>query len=316
MEYSFGQKNHWRRTIWNEILRRTKGREQREIILYLAGPDDLDRKVATSKGVPNHNLIAVETNKKTINILRSKGVNVIEGNIHDILCAWPYLNQKHCICAINADFCCGMEEKTLDLYPCLGHATLAINFQRGRDPYSNNIRSLHNHGDYQLYDIETGIYYKDDKYVSNLKTIFWQTICSYHMETLNSYNENYDKLKKHRGLQYASYSLNRLYRELVWSKHKLGEKVFMEDISCELFNSLMTSKPRFYSYKSTKGVYMDSMVANTLHVHELLSWKKPTSDSFPFPKWIDDNHYARVKKSQRKVSAALAIRTQRINKDT
>jgi hypothetical protein len=58
-DYDVGPKNHWRRTIWNEILRRTAGQEKENLILYLAGPQDLDRKVALQKGVPDQNLVAI-----------------------------------------------------------------------------------------------------------------------------------------------------------------------------------------------------------------------------------------------------------------
>lgn len=59
-DYDVGPKNHWRRTIWNEILRRTAGQEKEKLILYLAGPQDLDRKVALQKGVPDQNLVAID----------------------------------------------------------------------------------------------------------------------------------------------------------------------------------------------------------------------------------------------------------------
>jgi hypothetical protein len=52
-DYDVGPKNHWRRTIWNEILRRTAGQEKEKLILFLAGPQDLDRNVALQKGVPD-----------------------------------------------------------------------------------------------------------------------------------------------------------------------------------------------------------------------------------------------------------------------
>jgi hypothetical protein len=64
-DYDVGRKNHWRRTIWNEILRRTAGQEKQNVVLYLAGPQDLDRTVALQKGVPDQNLVAIDVVWKT-----------------------------------------------------------------------------------------------------------------------------------------------------------------------------------------------------------------------------------------------------------
>ena len=48
-DYDVGPKNHWRRTIWNEILRRTAGQEKEKLILYLAGPQILIGKLRFRK---------------------------------------------------------------------------------------------------------------------------------------------------------------------------------------------------------------------------------------------------------------------------
>lgn len=64
--YSFGSKNHWRRTIWNEVLRRTQGRERDGYVLYLAGANNLDHAVAIEKRVPEHNLVAIDIRQSNI----------------------------------------------------------------------------------------------------------------------------------------------------------------------------------------------------------------------------------------------------------
>jgi hypothetical protein len=72
-DYDVGPKNNWRRTIWNEILRRTDGQEKEKLILYLAGPQDLDRKVALQKGVPDQNLVAIDVVMDNVTRVREEG---------------------------------------------------------------------------------------------------------------------------------------------------------------------------------------------------------------------------------------------------
>ncbi len=146
-DYDFGQKNHWRRTIWNEILRRTKGREKSEVILYLSGPKDLDRAIAISKGVPPLNLIAVDRKLDSVESVRSLGGGAIRADAYEVLRAWP---AKQKVCAIFLDFCQGFQRldllRDILVYHCTSHpamkeSTVALNMQRGRDEESGLFRS-------------------------------------------------------------------------------------------------------------------------------------------------------------------------------
>ncbi len=137
-DYGFGQKNNWRRWLWNEILRRTDGRERNQIVLYLAGRDDLDRRIATAKGVPSENMVAVDRNKSNVDSVRADGNAAICADAIEVLRAWPSTVP---VCVIALDFCSGLicREQTRKLYglilahPSLNGAVVAVNFMRGRD---------------------------------------------------------------------------------------------------------------------------------------------------------------------------------------
>lgn len=142
--YKVGVKNNWRRTVWNEVLARTNGRERSEVILYLAGPDDLDREVATRKGVPYANLIAIDRCSGNARAVREDGGSAIHADALDVLWAWPR-NQP--VCAVVLDFCCGLEYGVLGVYDAfdskpLRDAVVAVNFQRGRDVFFNPGREV------------------------------------------------------------------------------------------------------------------------------------------------------------------------------
>lgn len=144
-DYKFGQKNNWRRAVWNDVLSRTKGREKRECILYLAGPQDLDRTVAMSKGVPGVNLVAIDRAGANVTRARKSGGVAIQGDIHDVLWNWP---ESRPVCAVLLDFCCGLEVsaafamEAVMTRPSMRGVVMMANFMRGRDPSTNKLRSL------------------------------------------------------------------------------------------------------------------------------------------------------------------------------
>ena len=144
-DYKFGQKNHWRRTLWNEVLRRTGGREKSEVLIYMPGSQDLDRTVAVQKNVPSRNLIGIDRDFKNVSLIRSNGGYCIHGEVHKVLQAWP---SDVRVCALMLDFNSGLVscDWIRDLIYLLafrrpfGTATLACNFQRGRDQASAPFR--------------------------------------------------------------------------------------------------------------------------------------------------------------------------------
>jgi hypothetical protein len=141
--YRFGAKNHWRRTVWNDVLSRTNRREKREPVLYLAGPDDADRPVAVSKGVPALNLIAIDYNKANAEAVRKRGYPALHAQAVDVLWSWP---EHRPSCAVLLDLCCGLERSTVRMLTGLcrspfSGAVVMVNQQRGRDPNTNWLRA-------------------------------------------------------------------------------------------------------------------------------------------------------------------------------
>jgi hypothetical protein len=142
-DYGFSQKNNWRRTQWNQILVRTRGLEKTQPILYLAGPDDNDRHVATSKGVPSQNLIAIDRDRANVERVKSGSNPALHSDIESVIKSWPSHRK---VCAVMLDFCSGLENRYfLDLREPLARtpfagAAISINFQRGRDKSSEDAR--------------------------------------------------------------------------------------------------------------------------------------------------------------------------------
>lgn len=135
-DYRFGNKNNWRRTVWNEIARRVEDKKE-AVVLYLAAGQDLDRKVATSKGFRSNNLIAVDSDKGVVKSLRKRGRLAIEGGLSDVLAAWP---RSRSIDVVFADYCCGLVAEVYNLteIALLAGAikpdgVLLVNMQRGRE---------------------------------------------------------------------------------------------------------------------------------------------------------------------------------------
>jgi len=142
-DYKFGQKNNWRRAMWNEVLSRTSGRERVEPILYLAGPQDMDREIALSKGVHADSMIAIDRSRQNVDAIRELGASAINADAIDALMSWP---SSRPVSAVLMDFCCGLDRHMAsDLYVAMTrvpfrNAVWMVNFMRGRDSTSNTLR--------------------------------------------------------------------------------------------------------------------------------------------------------------------------------
>lgn len=135
-DYDFGPKNKWRREVWAEISRRmTPVSRRQSIVVYLAGEEDLDRRIAVSKGFGPENLIAVEKDESVAESLRKRGVNVIVGDLVDVLVGW---SRKKPAGVVVADLCESLTWDVVRLFPASSMATggngvLALNIKRGRE---------------------------------------------------------------------------------------------------------------------------------------------------------------------------------------
>lgn len=155
-EYADPSKDSWRGWKWNTIARLICGdratpslkasRLQNKTVLYLAGPQDLDRRKALSHGFANHNLIAVDVVRDRIQAIRDDGGFGICSSMQAVLFNWP--GDWH-IDVIDCDLCAGIVEDTWDLSAavcaCRGVSKRTVfsgNFLRGRDQASNRVRRL------------------------------------------------------------------------------------------------------------------------------------------------------------------------------
>lgn len=156
--YQNGTKETWRGWKWNCIANaavqfnerlppseRTR-RLREKTVLYLVGPDDVDRRKAISKGFSNHNLIAVDISQDRIDEVRAAGGIGICAPLQQILRQWP---RDWPIDVIDADLCSGFVSDVRAIMHCLfanpaihKDSVISMNLMRGRDEHSNGLREL------------------------------------------------------------------------------------------------------------------------------------------------------------------------------
>jgi len=143
-DYGFGQKNNWRRWAWNRLAERIDVPARDAIVLYLAGAEDRDRRIALERGFRPDNLIAIESHASTLREIRRKRTLCIHGDFWATVYSWPRHIPIH---GIIGDFCCGLDHNTgskimglIAFKPTLSVAA-AFNFLRGRDPSSSEVRA-------------------------------------------------------------------------------------------------------------------------------------------------------------------------------
>lgn len=154
--YKFGQKNNWRRAVWNDIASRITDKKN-SMVGYLSGLEDLDRKVAIEKGFNPNNLIAIDKSKKITEELRKKGKISFHGDMQDFLLSWtghPKIN------VIHADLCGPLNNAALNIARMAicsisDGGVISLNLLRGRDKVSNLLRStMHTYIEYFFEDYE------------------------------------------------------------------------------------------------------------------------------------------------------------------
>lgn len=126
------------------MLTRLAGREKHEPILYLAGPEDNDRKIAIEKGVPSQNLIAIDRDKRNVENVRATKNPAICSDGLDVLWSWP---DDRPVAAVMLDLCGGLTRDVVSIYDVfqrapLRRAVVMINLQRGRDAFFNDKRDM------------------------------------------------------------------------------------------------------------------------------------------------------------------------------
>lgn len=143
MNYKFGMKANWRRTVHNQILQRLNQSPRECVVLYLAGPQDLDRPEFLRRRFRPDNLIAVERDSRLCTSLRSDGKLCIYGDINAVIAEW----KRTRVDVVFADLCCGLHSSFVETLiqltrnHCFHRAVLAVNLLRGRDADSNELRA-------------------------------------------------------------------------------------------------------------------------------------------------------------------------------
>lgn len=295
-DYKFGSKNNWRRSMWNEVLRRTDGREKREVILYLAGPNDLDRTVAVSKGVPTQNLIAVDFDRRNVDEVRRDGVPAVYADVLDVLWSWP---ESRPVCAVILDYHNGFAFTNAAVYDAferrpLRDAVMMVNFQRGRDAWSNSLRTgIIELGLMDLYDVD-----EKHRAASFLLHHLWQ-IVSMSLLQKNIFDDG--------GVVLAM--PNTPERKVAFL-HLIGMLSDRLD-------------PKFWSYKSDSGNLVFDSVVCWHHFHSLTARMTrlgcPTEIVTAMMRHTDDEVATRssqwaVPAVTRQIAAVLATRTKRLAK--
>lgn len=242
--YKFGNKNNHRRWKWNRIvekLRSLKKTVSEAVVIYLPGPDDLDREIALSKGFKNHNLIAIDLNIKNINKIKINRNNCIQADFLDIMAHW---NGNPELDVIDGDFCGGLTESLVDMAILLlemqGRSrwtVLSINMMRGRDKTAKKFRNGL---------IQVGA--PDTKHRGELFYDFYNYI-----ETKNWLIA--DKLSETDSKKISREDFLKMTEEIGGSE--------LTDYRNKLFD---IHNPLFNSYKSESGLVMDSCIFTLLPI--------------------------------------------------
>jgi hypothetical protein len=287
--YNNGPKNHWRRTVWNEVLRRTDGRHKTDPILYLSGPQNIDRDVAVKKGVPLNNLIAIDRCWENVKAVRSAGGSAIHGDALDVLRNWPMARP---VSAVLMDFCSGIERSNCDVFDMfqrrpLRGSVIVLNFMRGRDPWSNKWRECIKNCDMSrpLYDERGDV-------------------------VVEPQNRAYQYLLFHAWEMITMYATGGAYHgecnRALWTPTNERGRTRLRAEICNVIGSMW---PTFVSYRSGKLVF-DTVIFR----HVLASVDAEASEYYV--KAVDADVEAKMKRDTavaRKIAATLAVRTMRLN---
>jgi hypothetical protein len=145
-QYKFGQKNNWRRWVWNRIVDRLQVPPNQAVGLYLAGADDLDWQEARRRGFKRDNMIAIDRSPAVVDQLRGSGCLAVKA---DFLSALRSVSGDRRVDFVYGDFCCDLEDPMVksiyDLFIMARHlkgAVYAFNFQRGRGTRIRWVKTL------------------------------------------------------------------------------------------------------------------------------------------------------------------------------
>jgi len=233
------------------------------VVLYLSGPDDIDREVALSKGFKNHNLIAIDKEPEYINKVRQAGNLGLCVGLGPVISSWgkePKIN------VIIADFCCGITGTVRDFIDDLllsngigAGCILAVNLMRGRDKESKWIRRAYPETKHrgELFYHELRLMRHRMQFALDQLQVAQGGI----RVTIERDRKN-KRRGWRRGLEKVTERINRLIDEgfgTMYSDHAFFQHMDWEDFMAE---------PSYFTYRSTTGNYMDSAVFRIYPVND------------------------------------------------
>jgi hypothetical protein len=276
--------------LWNRITGHTKKMNEHApigakpkpavkdaVVLYLAGPQDLDRKVAIKSGFRSGNLIAVDIDKQLVRTMRSEGKIAIHGDFVDVVGNWTHRDKPT---VIYADFCGGLEKNIYRLryaISAMAHShgfdemaafIVAINMLHGRDKWSDQLREMR-----KAFGAEDVVRYADSRI-------------------------GLDKDPLHRG---------RLFIMSTWLGMALSQKLTRQTAKT-MFDGMMSwMRPEFLQYRSGSQ-YMDSVIFYERAVGALGAHLGPSDGSIEVPSMEDFKNT----KLRGQIAACMAHRTLRL----
>lgn len=284
-DYRFGQKNNWRRTAWNQVVERSKHNGGR-VVLYLPGPDDLDREVAKSKGINDQDLIAIDRDVDNAEAMRLKRVPVLNAEAEEVLNAWP---DDVPVRAVMLDMFRGIGidsavwiYEALYLKKCFSRSVVMLNLQRGRDVESNQFR--------EIIDIDPAAYER-----ACVRNIHARHVSDLSVSRLN------------RAVMELNLRLLCHADHILKMTHRHGDPGL---VALELWRR---AAPCFYSYKSGHLVF-DSVVFNNIGMSSVLTEAYPGQLKEYIAQAMGIIRAERTSQSvTRSIAAMLAIRTRRMS---
>lgn len=282
MNYDFGRKRNWRRTIWNELISRAVNPDG--VALYLGGRDNYDRELLCKKGIKEWNIICVDRDIVTVTAVRKRGELCIHGDIFEVLSHFPKTPWVSCA---SIDLCCPINAKlvnTLRGYFDYSWFPWAINIMRGRETCPETREALGFHRNLvsnsnlaAIMEIKGNI--NASRYFTDANKYMHRGIILYYALIAQFFRLDISILQKHAD-----------------EKGKTLKEVEIETLDCIIKNT----NPHFYTYKSDSGQIFDSFVISPRYPKEL-----DVINGVRFPD-INNKHTAR------KISAVLAHRTMRM----
>lgn len=228
-DYKFGNKNNWRRWLWNRIRERLSIPPSEATVVYLAGAQNLDAEEAIRRGFRRENLIAIDKDQDIVRQLRQNGSLALQADI--TIAAWAINRPVH---VLLMDFCSGLEAHIADYaHALLAKKTLwncvvATNLLRGRDASSTRLRQAFSEcGKHRSEILRTEMFLQLQRYIARR---IW----------------NPDKPSEERDQFYAQF-WKKFNGTVAISSYKSGPQYFDSSVYLNPMANFVRSEPDFFN---------------------------------------------------------------------